>query len=116
MSFTNKIPTYESLLAFQEVYMRAIALSWHDHEFKQALLADPLLALQRYFGYKCPWNIALAIREAPPGSGWDSAARTWNLPKNSMTFGVPQQPRVEEEAIALAAYNDAGATYLFSCC
>lgn len=116
MSFTNKIPSYESLLEFQEVYLRAIAMSWHDDKFKQELLDDPLLTLQRYLAYKCPWSINLDIKEAPPGFGWHSDSGTWHLPKNSMTFGMPDQPRVEQESIALAAYNDAGPTYLFSCC
>jgi len=72
--------------------------------------------MQRYLHYRCPWNINVEVTEAPAGSGWDSASRNWNLPRNSMTFGLPNRPKVEEEAIALAAYNDAGATYLFSCC
>jgi len=34
-----------------------------------------------------------------------------------MTFGVPVRPKVsDEESIALAAYNDAGPCYLFTCC
>ena len=116
MAFTNKIPSYEALLEFQEVYMRAIALAWRDEEFKKMLLADPLFAMQRYLHYRCPWNIDVKVTEAPAGSGWDSVSRSWNLPRNGMTFGVPNRPKVEEESIALAAYNDAGATYLFSCC
>jgi ribosomally synthesized peptide (two-chain TOMM family) len=119
MSFTNKIPSFESLLEFQEVYLRAIALSWRDDKFKRRLIEDPLLALQHYFAYKCPWNIKLEIRELGPesGYGWNKSEQKWNLPKNGMTFGVPVKPdSIGEEAIALAAYNDAGPTYLFSCC
>ena len=52
MSFTNQLPDYESLLEFQEVYLRAIALSWRDETFKKALEDDALLALQHYFAYK----------------------------------------------------------------
>ncbi|MBC7860140.1 MAG: hypothetical protein H7Z39_15500 [Burkholderiaceae bacterium] len=116
MSFTNNLPSYESLLEFQEVYLRAIALSWRDEEFKKALEDDALLALQHYFAYKCPWNINLNVVAPGPRDGWDKQAKKWNLPKNSMTFGVPLKPEADEECIALAAYNDAGPTYLFSCC
>ena len=116
MAFTNQIPSYEALLEFQEVYTRAVALSWRDEAFKEALLADPLYALQAYLHYRCPWNIEVKVNAAPAGRGWQSASSSWNLPRNSMTFGLPNRPKVEEESIALAAYNDAGPTYLFSCC
>lgn len=116
MSFTNNLPDYESLLEFQEVYLRAIALSWRDDTFKQALEQDALLALQHYFAYKCPWNINLKVTSPPAGFGWNKEEGRWVLPRSSMTFGVPVRPTLDEEGIALAAYNDAGPTYLFSCC
>ncbi|TKC86001.1 hypothetical protein FAZ69_22095 [Trinickia terrae] len=117
MSTNNTVPTQESMLEFQEVYLRAIALSWEDPVFKAVLLKDPNDALARYFDYQCPWIIDLKISEAPAGYGWDEAEQSWNLPHNAMTFGVPLRPaHVGEEAIALAAYNDAGPNYLFTCC
>lgn len=117
MSFTNQLPEYETLLEFQEVYLRAVALSWRDPDFKKALEKDALLALQHYFAYKCPWNINLKVVSAPADYGWSKKEQRWHLPKNGMTFGVPLKPEVlDEEAIALAAYNDAGPTYLFTCC
>ena len=116
MSYTNRLPSYESLLEFQEVYLRAIALSWRDKEFKKALEEDALLALQHYFSYKCPWNINLKVTSPSSDYGWKKEERRWSLPKNRMTFGMPVRPEADEEGIALAAYNDAGPTYLFSCC
>ena len=117
MSTNNAVPTQESMLEFQEVYLRAIALSWEDPKFKAALLKDPNDALARYFDYQCPWIINLKVAEAPAGSGWNPATQRWTLPQNAMTFGVPQRPsKLEEETIALAAYNDAGPSYLFTCC
>jgi len=36
---------------------------------------------------------------------------------NVMTVGIPEQPtNLDEEAVALAAYCDAGPCYLFTCC
>ena len=53
MALDNAVPSFESMLEFQEVYLRAIALSWEDAEFKGALLKNPLEALGRYFHYAC---------------------------------------------------------------
>jgi ribosomally synthesized peptide (two-chain TOMM family) len=117
MALNNAVPSFESMLEFQEVYLRAIAFSWEDAEFKGALLKNPLEALGRYFHYTCPWLIDLKVVEAPEGAGWDAGKQSWSLPNNVMSFGVPVRPSAgSEEAIALAAYNDAGPAYLFTCC
>lgn len=121
MPFNNEVPSYESLLEFQEVYLLAVAVSWKDEVFKKKLLDNPMSALEHYFGYKCPWNITLKVTDIPNGGphkyGWDNAKGKWHLPVNSITFGLPMLPeRDEEVCIALASYNDAGPTYLFTCC
>lgn len=117
MALNNAVPTLESMLEFQEVYLRAIALSWKDEVFKEALLSDPFDALGRYFDYQCPWLLDLKIEEPGPGYGWDEAKQRWHLPKNTMTFGVPERPQpASEESVALSVYNDAGPSYLFTCC
>ena len=119
MPFDNRLPTYESLLEFQEVYLRAIALSWENETFKENLIKDANQALKNYFGYTCPWNINIAVEEPKQtvNCHWDKAQRKWvNLPRNSITFGIPFKPDHGDEAIALAAYNDAGPSYLFTCC
>lgn len=113
----NRLPSYESLLEFQEVYLRAVALAWSDDEFKSALLSDANTALQNYFGYVCPWNLDLKVKE-PTGAdhGWDQSRKAWNLPPVRASFGLPIAPKLEEQAVAFAAYNDAGPTHLFTCC
>jgi ribosomally synthesized peptide (two-chain TOMM family) len=122
MPFNNQLPTYESLLQFQEVYLQAVALSWKDEEFKRQFTAQPELALQHYLGYKCPWNLTLKVTEVAGGGsdnyGWNTKVKDgWHLPDNSLTFGIPVVPEVNDEVcVALAAYNDAGPTYLFTCC
>ncbi|ABC37086.1 BMA_0021/BMA_0022 family TOMM bacteriocin [Burkholderia thailandensis] len=120
MADNNAVPTQQSLLEFQEIYLRAIALAWENEEFKRKLLADPHDALERYLDYRCPWILNLKIVEAPanePAYGWNAEKQRWYLPVNSLSVGIPAQPaNLAEEAIALAAYNDAGPAYLFTCC
>lgn len=116
MPFNNELPEYESLLEFQEVYLLAIALTWKDNEFKHLLIDNPDAALKNYFGYVCPWNVKLKVTPAPTGE-WHREKGKWHLPKNTISVGVPVVPVDDEEVcIALAAYNDAGPTYLFTCC
>lgn len=113
----NRLPDYESMLEFQEVYLRAVALSWTDLEFKNAFLKDPTQALENYFAYRCPWNVVLKVSEPQqPGQGWDPAIKRWNLPRIKTSIGLPKAPAVSEQLVAFAAYNDAGPTYLFTCC
>ena len=79
MPYDNRLPSYETLLEFQEVYLRAIALSWRDDEFKVALLENSEDALERYFGYKCPWNVKVTVRGPDPeeaATGWHPATKT----------------------------------------
>ncbi|BCG05308.1 hypothetical protein PPGU19_098760 (plasmid) [Paraburkholderia sp. PGU19] len=120
MAMNNAVPSLESMLEFQEVYLCAVALSWKNETFKKALLDNPLDALARYFDYTCPWIIDLKVTKADGDSGWvpgDKHTGHWRLPRGIMTFGVPDRPsKDDEEAIALAAYNDAGPCYLFTCC
>ncbi|WP_423382455.1 BMA_0021/BMA_0022 family TOMM bacteriocin [Burkholderia sp. LMG 32019] len=120
MAKDNANPTLESMLEFQKVYLRAIALSWRNHQFKDELLEKPLETLAKYFGYQCPWIIDIEIVKTDGDHGWTEhrdGSATWNLPRNVMTVGIPEQPKdPDEEAVALAAYCDAGASYLFTCC
>lgn len=116
MSYANKLPDYQDLLEFQEVWLRAIARAWRDESFKRQLEDDACLALQQAFGYKMPWNINLSVASPSAEYGWRKAEQRWHLPQNRMTFGIPDRPALEEEAIALASYNDAGPCYLFTCC
>ncbi|AOK20720.1 hypothetical protein WL40_06050 [Burkholderia ubonensis] len=122
MAQNNANPTLESMLEFQKVYLRAIALSWQDKTFKDELLKNPFEALAKYFGYQCPWIIELEIVKPKGDYGWKSGSDgsgegSWHLPRNTMWVGIPERPESRgEEAVALAAYCDAGPTYLFTCC
>lgn len=117
MPRNNELPSYETLLEFQEVYLRAVALSWTDEDFKKELIHDANMALQKYFAYKCPWTVNLSVDEPKDSNyGWNSDLKSWNLPKNSIGIGIPVKPDKDSQAVALAAYNDAGPTYLFTCC
>ena len=121
----NEVPSYATIIEFQKVYVRVIALAWRDPEFKQALTDDARQALADYFGYILPWNIDLEIftddtNPQPDGkrATWSPENNSWeNVPNNSVTFGVPRPPQDKEShSIALAAYSDAGPAYLFTCC
>ncbi|BCS97259.1 hypothetical protein DSLASN_28910 [Desulfoluna limicola] len=123
MAIDNRLPSYESFLEFQEVYLRAIALSWKDERFRDLLLEDAGKALQEYFGYKSPWNININVaRPEESNQRWypstEECPGHWKLPKNRFIYGVPPKPEIDEDemAIALAAYNDSGPGYLFTCC
>ena len=116
MATDNATPTLESMLEFQQVYLRAIALSWEDEPFKADLLKDPFDALARYFDYRCPWIIDLEV-VSRDGCVWDEVRHEWKLPLNTMTVGISARPEhLHEEAVALAAYSDAGPNYVFTCC
>ena len=73
--------------------------------------------LEQYFNYNCPWNVNLAV-EKSKAAMWHSDKGKWvGLEQNKITYGYPNKPKVlEQEPIALAAYNDSGPTYLFTCC
>jgi ribosomally synthesized peptide (two-chain TOMM family) len=117
MPRNNELPSYESLLEYQEVYLRAVALAWTDKEFKQAFVDNPRSALEMYFGYSCPWNVEIQVIEPKgPEYGWNAEKRQWSLPRMKATFGLPVAPKIEEQLVAFAAYNDAGPSYLFTCC
>jgi len=117
MATDNTTPTLESMLEFQQVYLRAIALSWQNRDFRDELLKNPTDALARYFDYQCPWLIDLEVVDPGDVRGWDSVEQRWHLPQNTMSVGIPEQPKhLGEEIVALAAYSDAGSNYVFTCC
>ncbi|MBT8339091.1 MAG: hypothetical protein HKP58_16110 [Desulfatitalea sp.] len=128
MGYDNRLPDYESFLEFEEVYLRAVALAWTDEDFKEKLLSDAESAIEQYFNYRCPWSLDIQVREVNEkeielGAGWHPPAEGrqgfWKLPKDTFYYRLPPKPDTidpEEEPIALAAYNDSGPTYLFTCC
>lgn len=118
MALDYRFPSHESLLEFQEVYARVVALAWKDSVFLEELRKDARATLANYFGYMCPWNIDIEFEQL---SGqeyeWQPGEDVWNLPKNAIHVGIPKKPpQLEEQAVALAVYNAAGPAYLFTCC
>ena len=112
----NATPSLESMLEFQQVYLRAIALSWENKTFKEDLKKHPADAFARYFDYRSPWLVEIEIVEHDDESAWDEDNSSWNLPLNTMTFGIPDHPKPgSEETVALAAYSGAGQDYPFTC-
>ncbi|WP_338848121.1 BMA_0021/BMA_0022 family TOMM bacteriocin [Massilia sp. W12] len=119
MPLDNSIPSYETLLEFQLVWVRAVALSWKDPEFKRALIHDARDALLRYFGYQYPWAANISAYEPQGNFGWDDNARKWTLPNGEITISIPKKPTgdlVQDIPLAIASYNDCGPLYLFTCC
>ncbi len=120
MPLNNAIPSYESLLEFQEVWLRAIALAWRDEEFKKELLKDPEYAMLHYLSYRTPWAAGFEAVEAHGEQyGWDDEKGKWHLPKGNIALVVPNRPEgdlVRDIPLALASYNDCGPLYLFTCC
>lgn len=117
MALNYGVPTQETMLEFAEVYLQAVELSWRDDVFKAALLEDPMSALRHYFHYNTPWNFRLIIEQVEGGEyGWINNS-IWNLPVNEISVGLPTAPKnLTEHPVALALYNNAGPSYLFSCC
>lgn len=49
--------------------------------------------------------------------GWDRFTSTWTLPKNLMFMLLPPRPdKIEDQAVALAAYQSTGRSYPFTTC
>jgi ribosomally synthesized peptide (two-chain TOMM family) len=56
--------TKKQLKGWKNVWLKAIALSWRNPEFKQELIENPRIALAQHFGYTLPNYIDLTVFEA----------------------------------------------------
>ncbi|HYO59081.1 BMA_0021/BMA_0022 family TOMM bacteriocin [Archangium sp.] len=95
---------YDSV-EWMHVWQRAIALSWRDESFKQALLADVRKALYERFQYILPEHVDMSVYESDdPGHGWKPhAGGTWALPLPQLVLTLPPPPESpEQEPLALA--------------
>jgi ribosomally synthesized peptide (two-chain TOMM family) len=102
----------DKLLAFRTTFLRAIAQTWVDHDFKIALLEDPAAALKKYFDFDWPWpeRCVLKVEEAKGryewiGEDWVWAQTFWEsltmyLPLDPEALGIPPK----QQAMALADY------------
>lgn len=90
---------------WMRVWRQAIALSWRDESFKQALLADVRKALYERFQYILPEHVDMSVYESDdPGHGWKPhAGGTWALPLPQLVLTLPPPPESpEQEPLALA--------------
>ncbi|WP_299006388.1 BMA_0021/BMA_0022 family TOMM bacteriocin [uncultured Shewanella sp.] len=118
------------LLDFSAVVLRAISLYWEDGNFKASIInekgdfSDKTPILSKWFGYNNPWNFSLNFKnnkrfDLKNGCDCDS-----QYPANIISLGKPKKPHLlngkqSDKAIlpiALAAYNDDGNSYPFTCC
>lgn len=103
--------------AFGSITVRILALTWESELFRTALYTsnDSRVQIQDAMDYMVPWNFSLVIREAP-GASSTSPAYWRDFPRSEITLHIPMRPEtLAVEAAALAAYNDTGSQYPFSC-
>jgi len=113
---------------FGGITLRALALAWNDEKFAQLLYRaeDARALIQDYFDYIVPWNFKLRFQEhAGSDEHWLNEERSdeyWaKFPISEITVHLPSKPDspgpedVRMEPIALAAYNDTGPQYPFTC-
>ncbi|HET9621349.1 MAG TPA: hypothetical protein VFP84_08295 [Kofleriaceae bacterium] len=121
---------------------RVIALAWSDRAFHDQLFAadDARQLVQDAMDVVVPWNFKLKFREyevkhlpdpipMPASASGPIAAAVMvldqflssyhfdfsHLPFTVIRLNMPDQPAGDQRAIALAAYNDTGAQYPFTC-
>jgi ribosomally synthesized peptide (two-chain TOMM family) len=103
------------------VWLQAIALSWTDAAFKEALLHDPRTAILKAFGFTLPPLMDLVVFDAK-SAGWEPPAAVgspsqWSLPRTVVVMPLPPAPANEkQQGVALAAYNATGQSSPFTCC
>lgn len=91
--------------SWQDVWLKAVALSWQDEKFKAALIKDVAKALYNQFGYIVPAGIRIKVKEVD--KGWDPDTKTWDAAALNMTgtLELPLPPKPEnlhDEALALS--------------
>lgn len=116
-----------------------------DGAFTQKLqdTTSCLPALAGWLGYTTPWNMAIVVEDDPdavwePLDGKDSRQNGWqikphhssseglnphppavSLRKNTLVLHIPHRPDDADQEffpVALAAYNQTGPAYPFTCC
>jgi ribosomally synthesized peptide (two-chain TOMM family) len=125
----------EQFAAFGLTTGRVIALAWSDPTFHDALYRadDARQLVQDAMDIVVPWNFRLKFREyevkhTKPHPGLaeldglelDRFLSSVHFDVDKLPFTVirlnmPEKPEGAQRAIALAAYNDTGAQYPFTC-
>jgi ribosomally synthesized peptide (two-chain TOMM family) len=122
----------EDFASFGLITGRVIALAWRDLGFHDALFAtdDARNLVQDAMDVVIPWNFRLKFTEhkvlarhgGPPHAS-DVGARLLstevfefgNYPLTEICINMPEPPDKTQSAVALAAYNDTGRQYPFTC-
>ncbi len=132
-------------LNFGSLVLQALATSWSDTMFKGSLQVNGmgLSTLIKYFGFKNPWNFDVVFRFFSTAQGqskiWKYEAASGDdpeklylryAPQNIIKLNFPSHPTMPnpikdakpslladptQYAIALAAYNNTGPQYPFTC-
>ncbi|MCU0682734.1 MAG: BMA_0021/BMA_0022 family TOMM bacteriocin [Polyangiaceae bacterium] len=102
---------------FGVITSRLIALTWYEPAFAAALFAAPdgRALVQDALDFVVSWNFTIKFTPAP-GESSDTDGYWCAFPRSAITVHLPENPgRVEVEPVALAAYNDTGGQYPFTC-
>ncbi|AZZ96514.1 BMA_0021/BMA_0022 family TOMM bacteriocin [Pseudoalteromonas sp. R3] len=99
----------KQLLDFRATYLKAIAKAWNDEEFRKELClpGNALSVLDKYFGYKCPWNIQFSIKDLGEGPFYNEARGVYmtdSLSFDKFVVSVPEKPAIPNPAEALSHY------------
>lgn len=98
-----------SLMGLRLAYLRAIAKSWRDEEFKQTIVTgkDILGILEREFGFHSPWqHLELHLVNDEPKAEWKPMETAgWIGSNDRFVIHIPKKPdKATHPEQALAAY------------
>jgi ribosomally synthesized peptide (two-chain TOMM family) len=99
----------DPLIQLRLAYLRAVARSWRDAEFRQQLTtaADVQTLLQQHCGLCVDWpNLAIRVRDSNPPLRWNPLqVGGWMGPDDEFEIALPGAPQNEAERTeALTAY------------
>jgi ribosomally synthesized peptide (two-chain TOMM family) len=114
------MPSSGSFADFEVVLISALAKAWNNKTFADLIQADKdnvVVALQTIRGYTSPWRLTLKI-EDDDAARWDGETLRWTtLSPHLVALNLPDRPtEINDQGVALAAYNSTGAAYPFTCC
>lgn len=102
---------------FGVITSRLVALVWSDASVASAIYEadDGRAIVQDALDCVIPWNFTIKFAQAP-GNSADTDEYWRTFPRSGITVHLPERPpELGLEPIALAAYNDTGGQYPFTC-